>query len=61
MSESLSPSEELTTLTVDHLIAAGLIRAERRDAMIAKIAAGSITGSDWSLEVELATEGRERS
>jgi hypothetical protein len=39
---------------VDRLIAAGLLRANRRDAMIAKIAAGDMSGEDWQLEIELA-------
>ena len=54
MTAASSPSEALSTEVVDRLIAAGLLRADKRDAMIAKIAAGDIKGEDWKLEIELA-------
>lgn len=55
MSDEKSPSEKLATLTVDRLIQSGLLRATRRDALIAEIAAGTIKGGDWKVEIELAT------
>ncbi len=50
----LSPSENLSAEVVDRLIAAGLLRASRREALIAKIASGNMGSEDWKLEVELA-------
>lgn len=48
-------SAKLATLTVDRLIASGLLRADKRDVLIAKIAAGTMSGADWKLEIDLAT------
>ena len=33
----------------------GLLRASRRDALIAEIAAGTMKGDDWKVEIELAS------
>lgn len=55
MSAGETPSATLAALTVDRLIASGLLRAEKRDALIAKIAAGTMSGADWKLEIELAS------
>jgi len=49
-----SPSETLSAELVDSLIAAGLFRANKRDALIAKIAAGDMRGQDWKHEIDLA-------
>jgi len=49
-----SPSETLSAEVVDRLIAAGLLRAIKREALIAKIAAGDMKGEDWRLEIDLA-------
>ena len=49
-----SPSETLSAQLVDRLVAHGLLRANRRVALIAKIAAGEMRGQDWKLEIELA-------
>ena len=49
-----SPSETLSADLVDRLIAAGLFRANKRDALIAKIAAGDMRGQDWKHEIDLA-------
>ena len=54
MTEASSPSEALSIETVDRLIRAGLLRADKRDALIAKIASGSMRGEDWRLEIDLA-------
>jgi hypothetical protein len=51
-----SPSETLSTEVVDRLIAAGLLRANRRDALIAKITTGDMRGDDWKLEIDLAQD-----
>lgn len=48
-------SAKLAELTVDRLIQSGLLRADKREALIAKIAAGSMSGADWKLEIDLAT------
>jgi len=49
-----SPSETLSAELVDRLIAAGLLRANKRDTLIAKIAAGDMRGQDWQHEIDLA-------
>ncbi len=54
MSDTQSPSEILSSEVVDRLIEAGLLRAERRDALIASIASGGMKGDDWRVEIELA-------
>ncbi len=54
MTAAPSPSEALTGEVVDRLIAAGLLRADKRDVLIAKIAAGDMKGEDWKLEIDLA-------
>lgn len=54
MTAVTSPSAALAALTVDRLIEQGLLRAEKRDALIAKIASGTMMGDDWRIEVELA-------
>ena len=54
MSEDEVPSAKLAALTVDRLIQSGLLRADKRDALIAKIAAGTMKGDDWKLEIDLA-------
>ena len=55
MSDELVPSAKLAALTVDRLIQSGLLRADKRDSLIAKIAAGTMQGSDWKLEIDLAS------
>ena len=54
MTVKLSPSEILSAELVDCLIAAGFLRANRRSALIAKIAAGDMRGEDWRLEIDMA-------
>jgi hypothetical protein len=56
LTDDKSPSERLAALTVEQLIQSGLIRAEKRDAVISKIAAGRMKGEDWRLEIELSLE-----
>jgi hypothetical protein len=55
MSDEVLPSSKLAALTVDRLIQSGLLRADKRDALIAKIAAGTMQGVDWKLEIDLAS------
>jgi hypothetical protein len=50
-----TPSASLAAVTVDRLIASGLLRADKREALVAKVAAGTMSGADWKVEVELAT------
>jgi len=54
MTAAPSPSEALAREVVDRLIAAGLLRPDKRDALTAKIAAGNMKGEDWKLEIDLA-------
>ena len=55
MSDDAAPSAKLAALAVDRLIASGLLRADKRDALIAKVAVGSMSGADWKLEIDLAS------
>lgn len=55
MSDDVVPSAKLAELTVDRLIQSGLLRSDKRDALIAKVAAGSMSGGDWKLEIDLAS------
>jgi hypothetical protein len=55
MSDGGVPSEKLAALTVDRLIKSGLLRADKRDALIAKVAAGTMKGEDWKSEIDLAS------
>lgn len=55
MSDDEVPSAKLAALTVDRLIKSGLLRADKRDALIAKIASGTMKGDDWKLEIYLAS------
>lgn len=54
MTEVISPSETLSAEVVGRLIKVGLLRADKRDALIAKVASGGMKGADWKLEIELA-------
>ena len=56
MSVSKSPSDQLSTQIADALIAAGLLRSEKRDGVVAKIATGNMSGADWKNEIDLAAE-----
>ncbi len=55
MSEHATPSEKLAALRWIDLIKSGLLRADKRDALIAKIATGSMNGGDWKNEIDLAS------
>lgn len=55
MTDDATPSANLAALTVDRLIASGLVRADKRDALIGKIAAGTMSGGDWKVEIEIAS------
>ncbi len=55
MTDDAAPSAILAALTVDRLITSGLVRADKRDTLIGKIAAGTMSGADWKLEIELAS------
>jgi hypothetical protein len=55
MTDEATPSEKLARLTVDRLIQSGLLRADKRDSLTAKIASGSMQGADWKLEIDLAS------
>lgn len=55
MTDEAAPSAKLAALTVDRLIVSGLVRADKRDTLIGKIAAGTMSGGDWKVEIELAS------
>lgn len=55
MTDDAAPSAKLAALTVDRLITSGLVRADKRDTVIGKVAAGTMSGADWKLEIELAS------
>jgi hypothetical protein len=56
MSEEKSPSETLAAQIVDQLIQSGLVRTEKRDSVVTKIASGEMKGLDWKNEIDLAAE-----
>jgi hypothetical protein len=56
MIDEVTPAEMLATLTVDQLIAAGLVRADKRDTTIAAVASGNMKTADWKNEIDLASE-----
>jgi hypothetical protein len=60
MKQEPSPSFHLAFLTFDRLVKAGLLRADRRHALISKMSAGTITSEDWRLEIELTEIKEER-
>lgn len=55
MSDCATPSQTLAALTVDRLIASGLLRPDKRDGLVAKIASGAMKGEDWKSEIDLAS------
>ena len=55
MSDEAVPSAKLAALTVDRLIASGLLRPDKREGLIAKIASGAMKGEDWKSEIDLAS------
>ena len=55
MSNDGTPSAKLAALTVDRLIKSGLLRADKREALVAKIGTGSMRGEDWKNEIDLAS------
>lgn len=61
MSDVKSPSDILAAQVIDRLIAAGHLRADKRDALISKMAAGTFKAEDWRLEIELAAAKGEAS
>ncbi len=48
------PANQLAMLVVDRLIKDGLLRSDKRDQMIAKVATGEMKEADWKLEIDLA-------
>lgn len=59
MTTDEKPASQLAALVVDRLIKDGLLRREKRDQLIAKVAAGEMKEGDWNLEIDLS--GREAS
>ena len=53
MTDAKSPSDTLAGQVIDRLIAAGHLRADKRDALVAKMASGGLKAEDWRLEIEL--------
>ncbi len=60
MSEVPTPSDRLAELAFEALVEKGLLRTDRRAAVIAKLATGKMTKEDWSLELELAASQGEQ-
>lgn len=56
MSDEKSPSETLAAQIVDQLIQSGLVRTEKKDSVVTKIASGEMKGLDWKNEIDLAAE-----
>jgi hypothetical protein len=56
MTDEKSPSENLAAQIVTELIQSGLVRAEKKDSVVAKIASGEMKGLVWKNEIDLAAE-----
>jgi hypothetical protein len=56
MTDEKSPSENLAAQIVTQLIQSGLVRAEKKDSVVVKIASGEMKGLDWKNEIDLAAE-----
>lgn len=56
MSDGQTPSDILAGQVIDRLIAAGHLRADKREALVAKMASGGLKAEDWRLEIELAAD-----
>ena len=56
MTDEKSPSENLAAQIVTQLIQSGLVRAEKKDSVVAKVASGEMKGLDWKNEIDLAAE-----
>lgn len=54
MTELETPSWQLAKILVDRLIEKKLLRAEKREQIVTKIASGTMKGEDWRLDIELA-------
>ena len=54
MSDMTTPSGQLSARVVALLIEQGLLRADRKADIEAKISAGDIKSADWKLEIELS-------
>ncbi len=61
MSDGKTPSDILAGQVIDRLIAAGLLRADRRDSLVAKMASVGLKAEDWRLEIELSVAKGEAS
>jgi hypothetical protein len=46
----------LAAQIVDQLIQSGLVRTEKKDSVVTKIASGEMKGLDWKNEIDLAAE-----
>lgn len=55
MTTDEKPTSQLATLVVDRLIKDGLLRPEKRDQLITKVAAGEMKEGDWNLEIDLSS------
>ena len=56
MSDEKSPSEILAAQIVNQLIQSGLVRAEKQNSVVTKIASGDMKGLDWKNEIDFAAE-----
>jgi len=61
MTDAKSPSDVLAGKVVDRLISAGLLRNDKRDALVSKVASGTLKSEDWRLEIELSAAKGEAS
>lgn len=56
MADSETPSDQLTGVVVDAMVAAGLFRADLKSLLAGKIASGKMSPDDWRIELDLAAE-----
>jgi len=56
MSDDFSPAISLSEEIANALVEKGLLRKERKDPLIARIADGKMSAADWKTEIDLAVE-----
>ncbi len=61
MSETKNLSEQLAARVADKLIETGLLRQERKQAMITELASGKMKPEAWKVHIELALDKNRQS
>ncbi|WP_114521486.1 hypothetical protein [Altererythrobacter sp. ZODW24] len=59
MSDLLLPAATLAAKIGNAITEAGLMRAERKSKLVARISSGQMSAADWKTEIDLAVEKAE--